>query len=52
MNVKTTVSGFIAAVAPWLKTVLPAEFGAVVDAVATIALAAFAYFAADKAKAQ
>lgn len=48
-NAKTTVSGLVAALAPWLRSVLPAELAPVVDGVATLAVLAMGWFAADRA---
>lgn len=45
---KTTIAGLVAALAPWLKTVLPDALAPAVDAVATLALLAVGYFAADR----
>jgi hypothetical protein len=44
---KTTVTGVLAALLPWLKTVVP-DLATVLDATGTLALALFAYFAKDK----
>ena len=44
---KTTVAGLLAAVLPWMKTIFP-DLGTVLDALGTLALAVFAYFAKDK----
>jgi hypothetical protein len=49
-NWKTTVFGALAALLPYVKSVLPAEFGQIADGVAALALALMGYFAADKSK--
>ncbi len=44
---KTTVTGLLAALLPWLKTLVP-DLAPILDAAGSLALALFAYFAKDK----
>jgi len=44
---KTTVTGLLAALLPWLKTLVP-DLATILDAAGALALALFAYFAKDK----
>lgn len=48
LNWKTSLAGAIAALAPFLKGVLPADLSSIADAVQALALALLGYFAKDK----
>ena len=47
-NWKTTLFGFLAAVIPYVRGIIPVELTAVADAASALALALMGYFAADK----
>ena len=48
VNWKTTIMGALAAMLPWLKTIVPDEFAVIFDAGQAFALALLGYFAKDK----
>jgi ActR/RegA family two-component response regulator len=48
VNWKTTLAGAIAAMAPFVKSILPEGLAPIADAVQALALALLGYFAKDK----
>lgn len=47
INWKTTVFGALAAILPYVRSMVPSEFAPVADALAALALALMGYFSAD-----
>lgn len=45
---KTTLAGAVAALLPFIKSLVPEELGTVIDAFQAFAIAALGYFAKDK----
>lgn len=48
VNWRTTLLGALAAILPFVKSIIPAELGTLVDAAQAFALALLGYFAKDK----
>ena len=49
-DLKTTITGVLAALIPWLKGILPQKYAGLLDGVQSIALALLGWFAADASK--
>jgi hypothetical protein len=50
INWKTSIAGFLAAVLPWVRGIVPEALVPIVDAVSSLALALLGYFAADSSR--